>query len=183
MTLTNGLVVMTPTSIAYSGTSATPNADGSVVFSACTSLSLNGVFTGDYDNYMITMRHLGSASGGVALFGRLLASGTDASGTDYTRQYLWANGTSVTAARETTRTEARAGGLSNVQRGGDVFYLYGPFLAQPTAFRYVSAFPDSSASIFDPASTHSLSLSYDGIRLFPNTGDFTGLLTVFGFNQ
>jgi hypothetical protein len=52
----DGLVSMTPSSIAHSGTSASINADGGVDFTAVTELSLNGVFTSDYDNYLIVMR-------------------------------------------------------------------------------------------------------------------------------
>jgi hypothetical protein len=175
-----GMVLLTPTSIASTGTgnSSSIGANGSVEFSSCETLSLNGVFTTDYDNYMVVFRHSSSAS--TALLGRLRASGTDASGTNYTRQYIWANGTSVTAARDVTETAARVGAAANVQRGGDALYVYGPFLAQPTAFRYVGVYPDTNASIFDAASTHSLSTSYDGLTVYPASGNFSGLVSVYG---
>jgi hypothetical protein len=58
----DGLVIMTPTSIAHAGTSASINADGGVDFTAVTSLSLNGVFTSAHDNYLIVIRYV-AASG------------------------------------------------------------------------------------------------------------------------
>jgi hypothetical protein len=184
MTLTNGLVVMTPSSIAYSGTSASINADGSVVFSACTSLSLNGVFTGDYDNYMISVRHEDSVND--ALNARLRSSGSDASATNYAWQILRGDGTTVDGLRFSTQSVYRIGSTFNNLRSGLVCYIYGPFLGQPTAFRSVSVEADSvgdNARIYDLTGTHSLSTSYDGLSLICGAGNFTGLLTVFAFNQ
>jgi len=183
MTLTNGLVAMTPSSIAYSGTSASINADGSVVFSACLSLSLNGVFTSSYDNYMITMRTNDSATG-ANYFARLRASGTDeASGSNYyTRQSLYINGTGTSAGRSgDSAFRVKETGTS---KSGFAMYFFGPHLSQPTACRSVVVDSANSASIYENANTHSLSNSYDGITMLSlNSISFTGLLTVFGFNQ
>ena len=179
---TNGLVVMTPSSIAYSGTSASINADGSVDFSAVTSLSLNGVFTGDYDNYMIAIRNTANTTDNLCY--RLRASGTDTATSTYTRQFIYVNGTSVTGLRSTL-TQAFINAPFNTQRIGTTVYLFGPFLTQPTAVRSVTVLDQSSAGIYDNASTQSGSTSFDGItfRLEGGTGTITGLLTVFGFNQ
>ena len=182
MTLTNGLVVMTPSSIAYSGTSASINADGSVDFSAATELRLNGVFTSDYDNYMITWRGTTSVSSGI--FARLSVGGVDNSTTSsYTRQYLDADGTSISAARAAYNFFASPIVSAAVQRAGCTMYLFGPYLTQPTVLRSVNAHDDSGAYFTDRGFTHNQSTSYDGINIYPGTGNMTGLLTVFGFNQ
>ena len=85
----DGLVTMTPTSIAVAGagSSASINSDGGVDFTSATSLSLNGVFTSGYDNYLLVIFHEWSgASGGVDITCRLRAAGSDASGSNYTYQ-------------------------------------------------------------------------------------------------
>jgi hypothetical protein len=180
--MTNGLVVMTPTSVDVTGTSATINSDGSVSFSAVTELRLNGVFTSDYDNYMITWRGTSSASTGV--FARLSVGGVDNStASSYTRQILNADGTSISAARASYNSFASPIVSAGVQRAGSTVYLFGPYLAQPTALRSVNAFDESSAFIAERAITHNQSISYDGINIYPGTANMTGLLTVFGFNQ
>ena len=179
---TNGLVVMTPSSIVYSGTSASINADGSVDFSAVTSLSLNDVFTGDYDNYMIVAR---TQNSGILtpFFGRWRASGTDeSSGSDYyTRQYLLANANQVEAARSNSSYIYMA--LGSTLQNGFVTYIYGPYLSQPTAGRTVAVDSYLDAQTFDVVYTHSLSNSYDGISFRIISATMTGLVTVFGFNQ
>ena len=178
---TNGLVVMTPSSIAYSGTSASINADGSVDFSAVTSLSLNGVFTSSYDNYMVTIRLNSSAS--TDTLARLRIGGTDNStASSYVYQSMNADGTTVNAARS-TQTYWAWGRSQAVQRTGQTIYLFGPNLSQPTAMRQVSANDASSARIYDTSGTHNQSTAYDGFTIYPNSGNFTGLVTVFGFNQ
>ena len=179
----NGLVVMTPTSIASTGTgnSSSIGANGEVTFSSCATLSLNGVFTSSYDNYMIVMRHSNTDDWAVRF--RLRASGTDNSTTSsYVSQYWFAASTSVSAER-TTVNYGTWGARGNTQRAGFTAYLFGPNLAQPTAWRSVMADDYQSAAVTDFAGTHNQSTSYDGVNLIASGGSFTGAVTVYGFNQ
>ena len=177
----DGLISMTPTSITHSGTSASINADGGVDFTAVTSLSLNGVFTGDYDNYLLTI-DLKCDSSGENFYYRLRASGTDATATNYTRQKVYANGSSVTGFRFTSQSYAGGEFITNTTRNGMQIHIYGPNLAQPTAFRSVTGLGDSGAALEDFASTHSLSTAYDGITVLI-TQAFTGTVHVFGYEE
>ncbi len=180
---TNGLVVMTPTSIAYSGNSASINADGSVDFSTVSSLSLNGVFTSSYDNYMVTIRSIGN-SALVQFQGRLRASGTDnTTASSYTFQLLAADGTSVSGSRGSNDFMNGFVMSSNTQSSGETHFFYGPYLAQPTAIRQVTGNGYLSGLVYDHAWTHNQSVSYDGFTLYHASLTLTGLLTVFGFNQ
>lgn len=179
----NGLVVMPPTSISYSGTSAAINTDKSVSFSAVTSLSLNGVFTSSYDNYMITMRFVTSVGSGW-IGSRLRVGGTDATGANYSTQRIFSDSSSVTSARETSQSSwIRFFYGSGEQRSGTTSYLFMPQQAVPTAFRSVNSSGYLNATLADSSGTHSLSTSYDGITIIPSGINMTGLLTVFGFND
>ena len=178
----DGLISMTPTSIAHAGTSATINADGGVDFSAVTSLSLNGVFTGDYDNYLIVISSTCSASQQV-IEARLRASGADASGGDYAYQSLFASSTTVSGARATSQTVCRVSVTDDDNNNGDHIHVYGPALAQPTAFRNVNVYGNNGATLLDYASTHSLSTAYDGITFIPASGSVTGTVHVFGYEE
>ncbi len=177
----NGLIVMPPTSIAYSGTSAAINTDKSVSFSAVTSLSLNGVFTATYDNYMIVVRFV--ASTGINPNLRLRVGGVDNStASSYVWEQLQAGGGVVTANRTTT-TSIPIGLIGTAQRAGGTTYVFGPAIAQPTAFRTVGASNIDNAEFYDYSGTHNQSTSYDGFSIIPSSGNMTGLLTVFGFNN
>jgi hypothetical protein len=177
----DGLVSMAPTSIAYSGTSAGINADGGVDFSAVTSLSLNGVFTSAYDNYLIVLDGTGSA-GGYLRF-RLRASGTDNStASSYVTQELYAASTTRSGARNTLDNGLLA--YWEASTNSMTLSVYGPYLAQPTAFRSVTANGEGvGTSICDEAGTHNQSTAYDGFTIYPNSGNITGNIHVFGYEE
>jgi hypothetical protein len=180
-----GMVIMRPTSVvvAGAGSSASVRAAGGVEFATATSLSLNGVFTADYDDYMVVTQ-LRSNGAAANINGRLRSAGTDASATNYTAQILAANGSSVSTSRNTSQTSATLGTTDDLtERCGNVFHIYGPNLAQPTAFRSIGMRTLSGAWVQDIALTHSLSTAYDGITLIPSSGSLTGQLTVFGLAQ
>jgi hypothetical protein len=174
-----GMVLMKPTSIAYSGTSATLGANGQVTFSAVTSLSLNGCFTADFDNYVISFRSL-TASSNITIVTRLRASGSDNSTSNYADQYLVAGGTTVSAARTTGATYAGIVESSATQRSGATIYMYGPALAQPTAYRSINISGASSAYLAEFAGTHNVSSSFDGITFQSGAIGVTGALQVYG---
>jgi len=176
----NGLILLTPTSIAYTGTSATVSANGSVSFSACTVLSLNGVFTSDYDNYMVLWAGANSTTD-IPIY-RLRASGTDATASNYVTQDLTATSTTVSG----TRTAASGYGwygYTSTSKFGNTSFFYGPFLSQPTAVRLLSVNSRDGAYLQDDASTHSLSSSYDGFTITAGTGNFTGRVAVYGMRK
>jgi hypothetical protein len=179
----DGLVSMAPTSIAYSGTSAGINADGGVDFSAVTSLSLNGVFTSAYDNYVVVIYHYSSGNPGIDM--RLRLSGTDANGANYTWQRISVENTTITGSRSTNDTLMKVGYSGSTARSGDNIHFYGPALAQPTATRNVNARGLSGASIGEMAGTHSLSTAYDGFTLLGDGGTvaISGSLHVFGYEE
>lgn len=174
-----GMVLLTPTSIAHSGTSASIGANGQVTFTAVTSLSLNGVFSATYDNYVMNFR-CSVASGLIDLNFRYRTAGTDDSGNNYTRQFLDATGTTVSAGRTSSANVGRVGAVDAAQRNGYEWQIYGPFLAQPTASRGFGASSYTNAYIAEFAVTHSLSTSYDGFTLLPSASSITGALQVYG---
>ena len=176
----DGLISMKPTSITHAGTSASINADGGVDFTSATDLSLNGVFASGFDNYLMVIRWSSTSAGNVAV--KLRASGTDATGSNYTRQYLTADSTTVSGARQTSQTYATHGFTSTGESGVHI-YVYGSYLAQPTALRSVCIGSYLGAYLQDDACTHSLSTSYDGITIYPASNSITGALTIYGLSQ
>ena len=178
--MTNGLVAMTPTSVSYSGTSASINANGSVVFSAVTEFNLNGVFTGDYDNYMVFMR--AEATSPINTYIRFRQSGTDNPNSTHVYQYLQANSTSVNAGRATSTGGLFSSG-GNSLMSGVTGYIFGPYLAQPTAHASKSGSSENGSRVFDCAGTESSSTQWDGFKIVTTAYAFSGIITVFGFNQ
>lgn len=173
-----------PTSIAATGTGANASIReyGSVSFTSCDTLSLDGVFTNIYLNYMIVMRYVGTVNGS-SMRCKLRASGTDDSTTNaYVTQDLSVTGTSITTARYTSNF-AYVGAADDTHRGGNTLFVFGPYSSQPTAARSATVDGFSDAYISDQAVTHNQFKAYDGLTLYPTTGNITGLITVYGCNQ
>jgi len=178
----NGLILLTPTSIAYTGTSATISANGSVSLTACSVLSLNGVFSADYDNYIIVGHH--AINGGQSMLSRLRVGGIDnTTSSSYVHQYWFAESTTVSGFQQTSNYWVlSARGIT--KRAGFVASIYGPYLAQPTAWRTVMADDYNSASVTDLGGTHNQSTSYDGITLIGNSSQtMTGRVAVYGMRK
>ena len=177
-----GFELVKPSSVVVTGggsESATVSALGSVAFSAAATLSLNGVFSSGYDNYMVVCRVKSTTANSPGFRARLRSASTDASGTDYTVQYVYASSTSVSGLRSTSQTSAEVGGVGSGESGNTI-YIYGPNLSQPTAFRSVTIYTPANPTIYDEASTHSLSTAYDGITLFVGSDAMTGRVAVYG---
>ena len=174
-----GLKLIVPSSVAGSGVSV--SASGKVTFTSAPIVSINGVFSSTYDNYLAVIRYTNTSSTNTRF--RLRASGTDATGSNYTYQLLRAGSTSVTGSRASSDDKGGIGGVSTSLMSGEHFYLYGPALAQPTASRSITALSYLSARILDVGVTHSLSTSYDGITIYPSANDITGNVHVFGYEE
>ena len=179
----NGLNLITPTSIASTGTgnSSSISANGSVTFSACETLSLNGVFSADYDNYMVVCRY--SASADAELRIRFRVAGIDNStASSYTRQYGGADGT-VLAANRTSGDFGWFAWRGNTVRGAVVGHIYGPFLAQSTAWRTTPVDDYLSAALYDASGIHNQSVSYDGFSFSRSSGNCSGRVAVYGMRK
>lgn len=179
----SGGVLVAPTSISYTGTSASINMRGSVSFNAVTSISLNGVFTATYDNYMITGRvtNLGS---NLDLVGYRYRVGTadDANGVYGTQYIIAASGGSL-PSRSSNQSN---GGFVYMDEtyvfGGSTLHIYGPYLTQPTVSTMVDASSNYSPAMYGTAVVHRNSTSFDGITFYSVASqNFGGLISVYGF--
>jgi hypothetical protein len=175
----SGMVLIKPTSIANSGGSASIGENGQVTFSSITSLSLNGIFSSSFDNYMLSSRMTGT-SAFYARY-RLRASGTDNStASSYRYELMIANG-STPGAETSTMDQGTLGYFTGTQRGGFNATFYGPYLPQTTAARSTVVSDLSSALLLDYASTHNQSNSYDGLTI--SGGTMTGAIQVYGLRS
>lgn len=173
-----GWVLLTPLSTDNTAGTATINANGSVTFSAIESLSLNGVFTADFMNYVVVIRHTISPSNQTVSY-RLRASGSDATGSNYETQQL-AGDAGVLSAARTTGTSAFFSS-SSTNLSGDVINFHKPALATETFFRNYGGSGVANGTMRDNAVIHSLSTAYDGFTFFPPaTFTLSGLVRVYG---
>jgi len=175
--LGSGLNLMTPTSIANSGGTATLTS-GTVTFTTVTSVSLNGCFTSTYTNYRVIIDVVGT--GTYDLNGRYRAAGTDASGANYDTQVLLADASTVLGGQSTGATFFLVSYLNTADGGADLL-VEGPQAAVPTT--HLGQAHRGGARISQHAGRHSLSTAYDGLTLYPTGGTISGTVTVYGYKK
>ena len=178
-----GLVSVAPTTVGKTGASstATASANGQVTFALCETLTLNGVFTSAYANYRILWA--GLSSGNPTLGMRLVAAGTPATGADYSVQQLLASSTVVSGVRYAAQTSWMV--CNNIKTDADNLSMdiFNPQASKPTSFNSLSHSTTSSAYWQSVVGVNLLTTSYDGVQFIPATGNFSGIVTVYGYNQ
>lgn len=150
-------------------------------FSAVSSVSLNDVFTATYDNYLL-IYFADVATGNSNLNLRLRVGGVDASGSNYTRQILSADGSGVSASKNTT-TFHRVGDLDGGSIAAGTTNIFRPAIAAKTAFNSYADGAYGSANLNLITGSHSLATAYDGFTLLPSASTITGTLRIYGYKN
>ena len=145
-------------------------------FSAVSSVSVDSVFSADHDNYRVMFTC--SASVGGTLLMRLRSSGSDATGSNYSRQLLESYGTTVLAS-SATATSVYVTWLSTIL-GFMALDMFSPHLSALTAYSSMGGKPSNSIQVIGH---HNLASSYDGLTIYPTSGTITGSLSIYGYES
>jgi len=150
-------------------------------FSAVSSVSLNGVFTSAYQNYLIKVTFTGSTSGEFGM--RLRAGGSDASGNNYNYQRSDATATTLVGNRYTSQSKWFNLGLTATALLWVEMNLYRPQESVTTAFSAISG-RDVSSSVDSSflVGGHTLTDSYDGMTLL-FVQNATGVVRIYGYQN
>jgi len=152
--------------------SQTPSSASSVIF--------NNVFTASNQMYAIVWRL--SASAGDAFYLRMRLSGTDDTSSNYAFQWHEAAGTSIDANRSTAQNTLRFSSVNTGQSWG-VLYVMNPAAAGPTFFLADSAWALTAPIVAKRGGGHNVSTAYDGITLYPGSGNVSGRVSLFKLAQ
>jgi hypothetical protein len=159
---------------------------GSSSFTTSSSVSLNNCFSSTYENYVLSIR-LTAASATSTISARMRASGTDASGGNYSWQDVSGFGGTAGAGNSSGQTAFNFGTILNTaaDRYGYRFDLYGPQTATKTLGLYEGGYTNNGGTVITNQiyTVHDLSTSYDGITFYPSSGTITGSIRVFGYKN
>jgi len=182
--VTPGLIPIAPTSVGKTGASstATASANGQVTFGLCESLTLNGVFTSAYANYRIIFA--GFASTNATIAGRMSVAGTANTSASYNRQYVVASGTVVSSQRITGGTSwSSMENINTTDADNMAIDIFNPETAKNTSINVLSGSATASAYWQSMYGYFTATTQFDGIQFFPSTGTFSGIVSVYGYNQ
>ena len=173
-----GLVLVSPTSIANSGGSASASG-GQVTFTGVSSVSLNGVFTSAYQNYKILFNAIGSTTSVLKM--RMRASGSDNTSSNYIYQHLIANGATITSDR-VTATQFYPTVIGTANPIGFEIIMTNPYITDKTLFQSVS-FDGWQPQLIVAGGTTTVTTQYDGFTFFMDSGNMTGTVRVYGYKN
>jgi hypothetical protein len=147
-------------------------------FSAVSSVSVDGCFTSDYDNYRVLLDVSGSADGEVLV--RLRSASSDYTTNNHVYQHVTASNTTINGARVTAAT-----GIAVVFSRSELstcgFEVHGPALVRPTHFHSVGFYDAEVPVLRNYSGYHPSAASYDGFTIYPASGTLTGSLSVYGY--
>ena len=179
-----GLSLITPTSIAVTGGSATISSTGAVSFTSASAVNLNGVFTSSYKNYFLTWE---STSPIVQYPNwRLSTGGTPSSTTDYQIQRFESSAANNQSQR-TSATTVFSLTSNSATAFAATIYLFAPQVAEKT-FVISHTIQNNEGTFTSPISMFSTGIfnattQFDGIQLLPNTSTITGTVRVYGYRN
>lgn len=139
------------------------------------------IFSSTYDNYVIVFN--GVSSGGLNPQIRMRADTTNATGADYSVQYLNVTGTTVAGARSIGTTYAELPAL-DTSPAGFMITMYSPYLTKATTFMAQGPTSISTLSYQMYAGKHDKNTSYNGFGVLTGSAStINGTFYIYGLAQ
>jgi hypothetical protein len=185
-----GLAKIVPSSVAVGSGTGSADTLGTVTFSGCSSVSLNGIFTSTYINYRLVANLSGGNATELDVYWRLRANGTDSSGASEYRfaiTRLGSNGTSYNQpATGTNQFQfATISNISSEYASATVEVLRPNISSAYTQYHMQNVTLGNTSNLF-----HSIgggiitnTTAYDGLTFYPNGGSITGTVSVYGYTK
>jgi len=150
-------------------------------FTAKSSVSIDDVFSSEYENYRLIMDTNQTAAGEI--YGRFRSGGvTDTTTANYLNQWVDIYSTTVDSARQTSPT----GILFAYRNGSGTAYsestIYQPNVSATTKVFTNAVGAKSNWTIQTRVSSHTSGVQ-DGIEIIPNTGTLDGTLRIYGYRN
>jgi len=157
---------------------------GSADFTTSSAININNCFSATYLNYLVLFNITSSSATDADIAARLRVSGSDDSTSNYFRNTLFNNGTSVSGLRVSSATSwdlLQVASSKNAQVALQMT-IFDPFESITTkAISHSNRWNSSDNNQATAAMEHRVSSSFTGISFFPNTGTITGKIRIYGY--
>lgn len=168
--------------VAGAGSSVSENALGTITFGTATSLTFDNVFTSTYTDYKVLLVFSGSATT-FNVTSQFRAAGSTLSAASYNWAHTYTN-LGAAFVFETAGNSTSMTAFQNALGAGVNILEY--TIAQPTnaATRtQIAGVAMRSRNSGIVSADYAVTTAVDGFTLVPSTGNFSGTLTVYGFNR
>lgn len=153
-----------------------------VALTSGSSRDITSCFSATYISYRLVI--MGLQTNGTDSINVQLLSGTTPAATNYDRQRLYAQATTVGSTRTTAQTSLIIGYTATNMTQFFAYDISQPYESQKTRFLGSEAYDDANINIDMTAAMHTTTSSYDGIRILCGGNSFTaGRAIVYGYRQ
>jgi hypothetical protein len=191
---TNGQVLTADSTAATGLAWATPSTGSTGLtlinttsFSGVSSVSLaNDSFTSTYDNYKLILKITSTSVGNIYISGRLRASGSDNTNSNYTSQFYVISQTSASVGNDQAGSAsgswARFGYSANTSDPSYTQYdIFNPKLSARTS--YSGTITGNAPENWLASGLFNTTTSFDSLSFFPSSGTITGSYSLYGYNK
>jgi hypothetical protein len=151
-------------------------------FTAQSSVSINDVFSSEFDNYKVVIT-TDLTTGTQSFLLRYRVAGADNSTANYTYQLLDAAATSVTGARVTGATSTGIGTVASGSPNATEITIYNPNRAERTLYQTNHMGAIANAYIRFDSGVFTATTQFTGFTIFPAGSTITGRLQVYGLRK
>lgn len=178
-----GLANLIPSSVTAVSGSGSANSMGVVSFYSVTSVSLNGIFSAEYNNFKIIVNVYGTST--ISNFNLRLRNGTtDYTGTDYNKSATTTNRAGTTAAYSATGANLFNLASFGTDHGFATIDISNPYKAFRKGITFsASGYAGTNFAAYYGAGEIDDGGLRDGLTLFPSSGTITGWVQVYGYND
>jgi len=172
-----GLWKITPSSVSAG---STINTDGSVSFTTQQTISLNGVFTSKYLNYLVHVNQTALSDSGLQQI-RFRVGGSDDNSSlynYYVGRLSSLDGTTVASFNRTQNIAPITPALGATH--SSTFTVFNPQVAQPTYLSGQNV--DSSGNMVNNSALFTGTTVFDGFSIIVTATSITGTIRVYGYN-
>lgn len=173
-----GRVPIVPTSVSGSGVTLGPG--GAIILTAATAVSVNGCFTTEFDNYEIVIDVVSPAV--EVLNMQLRAGGANITTANYNRQFLFAIGTTTTAAGAVGQPNWQLSPLDTNGAAGTI-NLFAPALPRNTRMLADLISTTANTVVSRLGGHFLLGTVVDGFSITTSASTITGTFRIYGYNN
>jgi hypothetical protein len=182
-----GLAKIVPSSVTVGSGTGSASALGTVTFSGCSSVSLNGVFSSAYNNYKVLVNVNSIDSTGTnIIYLRFGTSGTPNTNTDYSLKGFYVDTTASTWLLQDNASAAFITTIPNATGTEMVATLdvLNPFISQYTHFTGTGTGGRGYANTRYNAYTGQFenTTSFTDFVILPAANNITGTIQIYGYN-
>ena len=180
-----GMRQLLPSSVTVGSGSGSVNGNGTVSFSGASSIAIDGVFSGVYDNYMMNIKFSGvSATDTDILFYLRNTTPADITG-NYQTELLTQASTAIAGSAVGSGLIGKTSSTNNGQFDGYTVHIYSPFLTVKKSHNSRGHWNVSGGTQYQvsTASLMNFTDSCQGIKIYASSGNFTGNISIYGFRN